>query len=336
MTPSTSIASVFVDVTEAQVIGYGDDVADVTVEPVGNPGPANTLSIGAVNGGSAAAATLTGVAPAQVLNLTLPTGASAERNRLLNSTFAINQCGLSGVVTLASGQYGHDGLKAGSAGATYSFATVGLDTTITLTAGSLIMPIEAAFIEGGSYTLSHAGTAQARIWQGYGSSGSGAYAAAPFTVQGLAAATQTNVEFSVGTILCPQFEPGGFATPFERTSPAAQLAAARRYLETSYPLNIAPGAPNIGGYEKRVAFSATDFYASTIRFAAPKAGTPAISVYDQNSGAASTLYDATGAAHVAVSGYGVGVSTMGWEASAASGLTAGHIYQFHWIANAQI
>ncbi len=102
---------------------------------------------------------------------TFPQGIAAGapagfRNRLRNASFAINQRAVSGTVTLAAGAYGHDGVKAGASGATYTFATSGLDTTITVTSGSLILPIEASLVEGGAYALSHAGTAQARVWQG--------------------------------------------------------------------------------------------------------------------------------------------------------------------------
>jgi hypothetical protein len=151
------------------------------------------------------------------------------RNRLRNASFAINQRGVSGTVTLAAGAYGHDGVKAGASGATYTFSTSGIDTTITISSGSLILPIESAAIEGGSYTLSQAGTARARVWQGTGSSGSGTYAACPQTVTGLTAATQTNVEFTTGTILRPQFEPGAVATAFERRPPGYELRLCQRY-----------------------------------------------------------------------------------------------------------
>ena len=52
-----------------------ESAADVvTVSTPGKPGPPNTLAIGTVASGETAAATMTGIAPSQVLNLTLPLG----------------------------------------------------------------------------------------------------------------------------------------------------------------------------------------------------------------------------------------------------------------------
>ncbi len=152
------------------------------------------------------------------------------RSRLRNASFAINQHAVSGTVSLLAGQYGHDGVKGGASGCTYTFATTGLDTTITISAGSLILPIESTLIEGGSYTVSQAGGAQARVWQGPGYTGTGSYATAPFTDTGLSAATQTNLEFSTGTVLRPQLEPGAVATAFERRRSSVELLDCQRYL----------------------------------------------------------------------------------------------------------
>ncbi|KAF2991166.1 hypothetical protein OGR47_02640 [Methylocystis sp. MJC1] len=151
------------------------------------------------------------------------------RNRLRNGNFSINQRAVSGTVTLAAGAYGLDGVKAGASGCTYTFAQSGIDTAITITAGSLILPIESSMIEGGTYTLSHQGTAQARVWQGTGYTGTGSYATCPQTVLGIAANTQTNVEFSIGTLLLPQFEPGAYATIFERRPPGTEESMCYRY-----------------------------------------------------------------------------------------------------------
>jgi hypothetical protein len=136
-------------------------------------------------------------------------------------------------VTLAAGQYGHDGVKAGASGAIYTFSTSGIDTTLSVSAGSVILPIEASLIEGGTYALAHDGTAQARVWQGTGYAGSGVYAAAsrgaPLLATGLTANAQTNLEFSSGTILRPQLEPGAHATDFERRPPSVEFELCQRY-----------------------------------------------------------------------------------------------------------
>jgi hypothetical protein len=192
------------------------------------------------------------------------------RNRLRNASFGINQRGVSGTVTLAAGAYGHDGVKAGAAGCTYTFATSGIDTTITITAGSLILAIESSLIEGGAYVLSQAGNAQARVWQGTGSTGSGSYAAVPaagLALTNLAAATQTNVEFSTGTVLRPQFEPGSYPTAFERRLRPVELLLAARY----YGRNAALGG-GWGGSAATAVFG--------IAFPVPMRATPTTALVD--------------------------------------------------------
>ena len=156
------------------------------------------------------------------------------RNRLRNPQFSINQRAVTGTVTLAAGKYGHDGVRAGAGGCAYTFAASGLDTTITITAGSLILPVEAGMIEGGVYTLSQAGGAQARVWQGTGTAGAGAYAPTPLTTPALAANVQTNVEFSAGSVLRPQLESGAVATSFERRPLSVELGMCQRYYFAGY------------------------------------------------------------------------------------------------------
>lgn len=201
------------------------------------------------------------------------------RNRLRNASFAINQHAVSGTVTLTAGVYGHDGAKAGASGCTYTFAASGLDTTLTITAGSLILPIETSLIEGGVYVVSQAGTAQARVWQGTGATGSGSYATAPFATASLTAATQTNVEFSTGTVLRPQFEPGAFATLFERRPPGVELALCQRYFWTNLE------AISLQVYSTG---SALTLYAPQVRYPVPMRATPTLNVtYSSLSGVTS-------------------------------------------------
>jgi hypothetical protein len=85
----------------------------------GATGPANTLSIGTVTGGATAVATITGTAPTQTLNLTLPTGATG-------ATGATGSTGATG----AAGATGSTGAT-GATGATGSAATIIVGSTAT-------------------------------------------------------------------------------------------------------------------------------------------------------------------------------------------------------------
>ena len=59
-------------------IKIGETIYTAPQGPQGEPGPANTLSIGTVQSGQTAAASITGEAPNQVLNLTLPKGEQGD------------------------------------------------------------------------------------------------------------------------------------------------------------------------------------------------------------------------------------------------------------------
>ena len=212
------------------------------------------------------------------------TGPQGARNRLRNPRFVVNQRAASGTVTLTAGQYGHDGVKGGASGATYTFATSGCDVQITVTAGSIIMPIESRFIEGGQYTLSQAGSAAARIWQGTGTNGSGSYFSCPITVSGLTANTQTNIEFSAGTILRPQFEAESFATAFSRDRPDLEISFCQRYFFTSYNDGVQPGTAAWSPYEITLPVNIATNVWYNFPFILPvrMRATPAFAIYDQS------------------------------------------------------
>lgn len=152
------------------------------------------------------------------------------RNRLINGSLSINQLGVSGAVTLAAGAYGHDGWKAGAGGCTYTFASNGCDTTLTITAGSLIQIVEGLNVEGGIYTLSQTGTAQARIGIN-GAAPAGAYAATPITSASATTGQAISVEFGTGTLTRPQLEPGSAPTLFERRPYGSELLLCQRYFQ---------------------------------------------------------------------------------------------------------
>lgn len=149
-------------------------------------------------------------------------------NRIINAGFALNQRVYVSGTALSAAAYGHDRWKAGASGCTYTFTTTPPDTTVTITAGTLTQVIEAGVIEGGVYTLSWTGTAQARVYQG---APTGSYAASPITTASLTAGTNTIVEFNTGTVTRVKLEIGSAVTPFPRQSMAKSLADCQRYYQ---------------------------------------------------------------------------------------------------------
>jgi len=142
-------------------------------------------------------------------------------NAIINGNFGINQRGVSGTVTLAAGAYGHDRWKAGASGCTYTFATSGNVTTLTISAGSLIQVIEDINLFTGTYVLSWTGTAQGKIGAGsFGNSG---------ITGSVTGGTNLNIEFGTGTVSLVKFEAGTVATPFEHRSFGQELALCQRY-----------------------------------------------------------------------------------------------------------
>ena len=189
-------------------------------------------------------------------------------NRIINGNFAVNQRAYVSGTALAAAAYGIDRWKAGAGGCTYTFTAALPDTTITITAGTLTQIIEAGMIEGGVYTLSWTGSAQARVWQG---TASGSYAASPLTTASLTAGTNTVVEFNTGTLTRVKLEVGSVATPFNRQSLAKSMADCQRYWQ-----------------QVRVMFSAdasnaTGYYATSTLQVAPRAAPTLTAVNQGNS-----------------------------------------------------
>ena len=158
------------------------------------------------------------------------------RNRVINGTFSVNQRAFAGGA-LTAGTYGHDRWKAGAGGATYTVT----GEVATITAGTLQQVIEGVNApEGGTYTLSWSGTAQARV-------DGGAYAASPITVTGRTAGANTTVEFGTGTVSRVQYEAGSAATTFERLHFGTQLLLCQRYylIGRYYGWGYAPNAGTV-------------------------------------------------------------------------------------------
>ena len=227
------------------------------------------------------------------------------KNLIINGKFAINQRTVSGTVTLTAGAYGHDRWKAGAAGCTYTFATVGTTTTLTISAGSLVQVIEGLSVDQTAYTMGWTGTAQGRIL-------AGSYAVSPIALTA-AAGSNLSVEFGTGTLTKVQVEPGAVATVFEQRLYGPELSLCHRYTRP-----LPTGA--IGGGCPGQAYSSTQ----TICFSsgALMRATPSIS-----SSSSHTVTNST-ASTVTVSS--VGTITQGSDGSVviplntAGGLVAGN------------
>jgi hypothetical protein len=181
----------------------------------------------------------------------------AFKNRIIDGGFTINQRGYVSGTSLSSGSYGHDRWKGGASGGTYTFTqgSTGVNTTITITAGSIIQVIEGANLpEGGTYVLSWTGTAQGKI-------GSGSFGASGITGT-ITAGTNTNIEFNTGTCGNVQLEVGSTATSFDYRPYGTELALCQRYYFKLTP-NTAGNAGD-GGFGSSANFSNAAAYSGII------------------------------------------------------------------------
>lgn len=173
----------------------------------------------------------------------LPYGAISS-NLLINGGFAVNQRGVSGTVTLASGVYGHDRWKGGASGGTYTFATSENVTTLTIASGkSIIQVVEGLNLKSGSVCLSWTGTAQGKI-------GAGSFGASGITGTAVGG-TNLNIEFNAGTVSNVQLSYGEIALPFVPRSYADELRLCQRYaiIPAGAALVVRARAGYIGGNE---------------------------------------------------------------------------------------
>jgi hypothetical protein len=144
---------------------------------------------------------------------------------------------------LAANAYAHDRWKAGAGGCTYTFAQAIPDTTITITAGTLVQAVDAPNVYATAWWLTWTGTATARVWQG---SASGVFAAGAATkvggvtvnallVSSLTPGTIAVLEFGTGTLGLAQCEaalPNAGPTRFDRRQ--NELALCQRYFFSVY------------------------------------------------------------------------------------------------------
>jgi len=151
-----------------------------------------------------------------------------SKNLIINGGFTVNQRAYVSTTATAAGTYMHDRWKAGSGNGTYSFTQLAGNTTITISAGTIVQVIEDKNVQGTAYVLSWTGTATAR-YAVDSATPSGSYAASPILITGQTAGTTMSVEFSTGTLGNVQLERGTGATAFEQRPYPVELALCQRY-----------------------------------------------------------------------------------------------------------
>lgn len=140
---------------------------------------------------------------------------------IINGIFNINQRQKSGTVTLTAGQYGHDRWKGGASGATYTFASSGGVTTLTISAGSLIQVVEGNNLRTGTYILEWSGTAQGKI-------GAGSFSATGVTGS-VTGGSNLNIEFNTGTLTSVRLTPGSTSQAYIDFGDQQELFRCQRY-----------------------------------------------------------------------------------------------------------
>lgn len=146
-------------------------------------------------------------------------------------------------------------------------------------------------------------------------------------------ATDTvNNQFAITGV---QLEAGSVASPFEHRPVGLELALCQRYYEMTYDQGVQPGTVVAsGGVQEMVARAADQLTLLTVRYQAAKRARPTVTIYNFNTGAAGTFYDATSgvALPATVTGNGIGSVTIIPSANTVNA----HQYLFHIAADAEL
>ena len=258
------------------------------------------------------------------------------KNRIINGGFTINQRGYVTNTSLTSGSYGHDRWKGGASNGTYTFtqASAGVNTTITITAGSIIQVIEGANLpEGGTYVLSWTGTAQGKI-------GAGSFGASGITGT-ITAGTDTNIEFNTGTCGNVQLEVGSTATSFDYRPFGTELALCQRYYEKSYNVDVVP-ATNTGAGRVFVTalYQSAGLldYGGSVPFRVSKRANPTISYWREDGTSGSWEWaTAAGSGNLtAILTNRVGTTAFSTYATGSGFTNTPFVISGHWVASIEL
>jgi hypothetical protein len=249
-----------------------------------------------------------------------------------NSDFRINQRVYTSAAVLSAGAYGHDRWKAGAAGGDYSFAQLASSTTITIAPGkSIIQVVEDKDVEGGTYVLSWAGTAQARVGVN-SATPSGSYSASPLVINGQTAGTVMSVEFNAGTLGKTKLEVGSTPTPFLMQKWPAELIRCQRFYEKYYAQATPPGAASPQFMEFFTNTGIGSYQMPGATFKVTKRTTPTVILYSANGGAGGYVFAVNVNANVTTNLEAPGENGFNFYPA----VSAGDLIRYCWTASSDL
>ncbi|ATS39242.1 MULTISPECIES: hypothetical protein [Xanthomonas] len=268
----------------------------------------------------------------------------AGSNLLINGDMRINQRAFAGGALTASA-FGYDRWFADTGGANVSVSAAGV---ITHASGTICQAIEAprgvfgasitisvGDLSGGNLNVSVggvAGTITAGTGRRYvsiaapGSSGTGNL------IVKISPATASVTYREIAVVR------GGDMAGFDYQPAAFLLIQCQRFYEKSYPLNVAAGTVTDAGQSAFFLYgvSSPNFAAGyTTDFKVSKRGTPAVTLYSPNSGAAGKMYSAGTNADVNGVAGSPGISGF-FPNSGTIAATDNLNIRWHWVADAEI
>lgn len=245
------------------------------------------------------------------------------RNTLINSLFWMSQyVGSTTSATITTGVFFRDRWKAGATGLTYSIA----NSVLTITAGSAQQIVQGRNLQySGQYTLSWTGTATASV------NGTAIANGGQITLVGYVNAT---IQFNTGTVFQPQFEYSPVRTQYEVRPGDVERLLCFQYYQKSYNDLVNPGTLTDIGMIHSTAVSTINIDSSTVHFPIPMRGVPSLSIYNPAyTNTASSMRNMDLNTDIGIS---IGYISEKSFLIFSSGLTVGHRYKFHWVANAEL
>lgn len=128
-----------------------------------------------------------------------------------------------------------------------------------------------------------------------------------------------------------QVEAGGVASKFEHIDPALEMTLCQRYYESSYNPGVAPGGVSDPGAIQMAQAGASLLW--PVSFATRKRATPTVTIYSPVSGLSGKVRNISAAGDESVVATGMG--DTGFAAFINATATDGHLYYWHWVAEAE-